>query len=512
MPRHFVIPHKGTSLYTQKELGRGQFGVARLVKTEKGQTYCLKEVCMKGKSDTTKEQAMEEVHLMTMAKEHPNIIRYFDHWFDLRSMYILMEYAPNGSLDTMISKHREEGRYLTEMQVLHNLQQLASALSFLHDEARMMHRDLKPENVLVGQYGELKLADFGLSKALSPDTNHCQTFVGSPLYMSPELCSGEEYTFSTDIWAVGCIVYEMMALHSPWEFACNGTIPGLMKVISTSPADFSPLSRYSEKVIKTVKWMLRKTASTRPTASSLVHLLEMKEPPVSESVLRETIDIRNAVRGNATPPRQVTVSLCLEEEEVEEMKLEAEEDVVRRAAIIKQAAQLAGMEANQAAATIQKSFRSSFIRRRGVFSPHPSIVQEKKLLPKPRQKKIPPPPASKYADLHAKDISPPVAHETANKIQIAMRTSLNRRRAKAGTPPPPLAPGERPTPAFYRPKPLPAPASKVNKPTPYRPSSALPPCSSRLEKLAIPRPHARAAPFRVNKGNPPPLPPVKAWN
>jgi NIMA (never in mitosis gene a)-related kinase len=478
MPRSYLVPHKGITLIVVKEIGRGQFGIARAVKNDRGNMYCLKEVSMRGRGDTSRQEAQKEVNLMTMVREHENIIRIHDHWFDTRAMFILMEYAPNGALDKVIQSHRSDGKRFTVFQVHHYLQQLASAIAFLHEE-RMLHRDLKPENVLIGQLGELKLADFGLSKALSPGTDLCGTFVGSPLYMSPEVCMGEEYSFSTDIWALGCIMYEVMTLQSPWENVCQAatTIPALMKQISCTPPDFtgSIITSYPHNLVKTVKWMLRKTPTSRPTANAILELCEIGEPPVHEDQLRDTVDL------SGIPHRKVHLDPESRAPEVEQappsITLRRREEIVREAAKLVE-------EQTRAVLQIQNSFKKSFIRRRGVFSPKASELPAPpvKHLPAPRMYAEPKP-----FDVH--DVEPSV-----KVIQQAARLSLNRRRMGK----PALGPKPRNVPP--RVQPVPSAPRLMNNPvkpvaTLVRPTSATPPltsarlpkCSERTEWLAIPR-------------------------
>jgi NIMA (never in mitosis gene a)-related kinase len=455
MPRSYLIPHKGITLDFVKEIGRGQFGVARAVKNVRGTMYCLKEVSMRGRGDTSRQQAQKEVNLMTMVREHENIIRIYDHWFDIRTMFILMEYAPNGALDKVIKSHRSDGKRFAALHVHHYLQQLASAIAFLHEE-RMLHRDLKPENVLVGQLGELKLADFGLSKALSPGTDLCATFVGSPLYMSPEVCMGEEYSFSTDIWALGCIMYEVMTLQSPWESLCQATttIPALMKQISCTPPDFTggAITSYPQNLVKTVKWMLRKTPTTRPTANAILELCAIGEPPIQDHQLRDTVDLSRLPHLKVHRNHSHTNDLLCN-------------TLKRQEVIIREAAQLAE-EQTRAACQIQKSFRESFIRRRGVFSPsEPPAV---KCRPAPRMYVEP---------KQAAQIEP------VKVIQRVARLSMNRRHLK-----PVLGPKPRnvPHPRPNNAKPIPPLARPISA-TPPMTSARLPKCSERTERLAIPR-------------------------
>lgn len=421
---------------------------------------------MKGRGDTSRAEAQKEVNLMAEAKKHSNIIRYFDHWFDQRAMFILMEYAPNGSLDTIISSHRDENRRFSELQVLHFLQQLASALAFLHDEVRMLHRDLKPENVLVGQFGELKLADFGLSKALAPGNDLCVTFVGSPLYMSPEICMGEEYSFSTDIWALGCIMFEVMALRSPWEDACKAgicTVPALLMKIGTTPPAVDELSAlYKPKIVKTVKWMLRKTVSLRPSASQIVDLLDIRDPPVKDDFLRDTLD--RPVSQPCAPIKEVRVSL----EDSFGVDLECGATIRRRDDIVRDAERL--VEAQKAVLRIQKSFRASVGRRPATPMRCPRLSKEREVARKAEEAQ-------------------------AAVIQKALRNSFQRRRDAR----PPVDSRRRPSSALPRPPP-PPPRAPHRVPPLAPPSFRVP---SRIDALAAPR--LVRVPPRPNRVPPPAL-------
>lgn len=513
MPRNYIVPHRGTTLYFVKELGRGQFGTARAVRNDRACVFCLKEVSMKGRGDTSRHEAQTEVNLMTKVREHPNIIRYYDHWFDARAMFILMEYAPNGALDRVIASHRSEGRKFTEFQVLHYLQQLASAIAFLHNEVRMLHRDLKPENVLMGQFGELKLADFGLSKALTPGNDLCATFVGSPLYMSPELCMGEEYSFSTDIWALGCIVYEIMALQSPWVDVCvaaggPGTIPALLKKISCTPLKFDILqAHYKSNAVKTVQWMLRKTASERPSASQILDLLEIREPPTHHED-----DTRQKDKGQGIVPKrmtELTVDQAVEQEEIPEelanekmpekippIKTAVVTSLERRQDLVREATKLAE-DNTRAAMRIQDSFRKSRTTAKPRRAP---LAVPKRVVPQPVRSPAEMALDQTLAEPHS--VYPPYAKSSKEKqvevIQRAMRVSLNRRRLYAAAPTPKTTNlYSKPTQRLVKPAdmgPPHPPKNHYNAPYPHH-------CSARIQQLAVPRP-LRTAPLCTT-----PLPP-----
>lgn len=266
MPRTYTTPH-GKNLTYVRKLGQGQFGVADLVRDRRGNEFCLKQVSVRTSDEDAKANVLKEVHIMKMSV-HSNIVTLHDSWFDRNRMYILMAYCTNGSIDDLIHEYAAKKMHFTEDKIVSFLTELSSALAHLHEVLNIMHRDLKPANVFMDRIGTLKIGDFGLSKCLGAD-NLCATFVGTPLYMSPEQCNGERYSYETDVWALGCIAFEFMALHSPWD-GPQTTYPALIHRIRTKSPDFEvALQRYSQNLVNCTSSMLQRVPYLRWTASQV---------------------------------------------------------------------------------------------------------------------------------------------------------------------------------------------------------------------------------------------------
>lgn len=86
-----------------------------------------------------------------------------------------------------------------------------------HSNGKILHRDLKPSNIFKGENNQIKLGDFGLSKQLNSELNYANTNVGTPYYMSPEQISDLVYDEKSDIWSLGCILYELCQLEPPFK-------------------------------------------------------------------------------------------------------------------------------------------------------------------------------------------------------------------------------------------------------------------------------------------------------
>lgn len=507
--RCYTTP-SGLNLSHEKVLGSGTFGTAHSVKSRRGEMFCLKEVLVRTSDEDEKQLAMHEVNLMK-ACSHPNIVKLHTAWFERNRLFILMELCPTGSLDQIIAKNAETNTHLDEITFRHYMLELASALAHCHDHVGIMHRDLKPANVFIDKLGRLKLGDFGMSKELGP-SNLAATFVGTPLYMAPEVCTGSTYSWPADMWALGCVMYELMTLHTPWAKSTSTlkNYVALVQLIQNKPIDFSEVQdKFKQNTIKSVNWMLCRNSNKRARACDIVGLLEMRSPPDMTASMLEPY--KKPLAPTSSPMQQVTekfegldVSDISDRHHLPHTNLvglvnDGNTVLVRQHNLVSDAAKLANDEKQKVAVrAIQKSFRSSMQRKANRMVP----PVPKPLTPVDR--------ASKLPDIFKKPApwkeEQPVVPSTteaaaAETITKALRTSMNRRR-----------------PMVARPKRVGTPSGN-NLPAPA--------LSNRLHQLATPRTVVRtdmppskpmAVPRRRMVSRPPVIVPVvpmggakKAW-
>jgi serine/threonine protein kinase len=129
-----------------------------------------------------------------------------------------------------------------------------------------LHRDIKAANVFLTAGCVIKLGDFGISKILS-ETVHSKTFVGTPYYMSPEMCMNQSYTNKSDIWSLGCVLFEIAALEYP--FKGKNLMALLQNITSSDPQNELPTC-YSEDLRMMVKKLLTKDHRKRPSAKEVL--------------------------------------------------------------------------------------------------------------------------------------------------------------------------------------------------------------------------------------------------
>eukprot|EP01060_Flectonema_neradi_P009113 TRINITY_DN16518_c0_g2_i1.p1 TRINITY_DN16518_c0_g2~~TRINITY_DN16518_c0_g2_i1.p1 ORF type:complete len:989 (+),score=157.59 TRINITY_DN16518_c0_g2_i1:38-3004(+) len=215
------FPQAAEQRYTKlKKLGEGNFGVVFLVerKTD-GLLLVTKEpkrlsgwnTPHKRNQDAKRmrKSQKEAAHLMRL--RHPNILRFIEAYWDQGALIIVTEYCGGGDLSSWLTRHRTTSSVSTKWSIF---EQVAEALRYLHDR-NILHRDLKPANILLTNNGLVKLADFGLARAL-PEDERAYTICGTELYMAPEVHSRSPYGKPTDIFALGCILFQMAKGRKPF--------------------------------------------------------------------------------------------------------------------------------------------------------------------------------------------------------------------------------------------------------------------------------------------------------
>ncbi|EEY66101.1 3-phosphoinositide-dependent protein kinase, putative [Phytophthora infestans T30-4] len=206
-----------------KSLGEGNFSrILEATHTATGERFALK-VIEKQRIKRLRLRHQNIFNEINMEKEalnhlrHPNIIRLYQTFQDDNNLYFLLELLNGGEL---LSHLLHEGRQvgLDEDLARFYLADVVNAVEYMHSN-QMLHRDLKPENMVVCKDtgGHLKLIDFGTAKNLADNKLNGPNFVGTPEYMPPETIDNKEPTYASDMWAFGCIVYQILTGETPFS-------------------------------------------------------------------------------------------------------------------------------------------------------------------------------------------------------------------------------------------------------------------------------------------------------
>ncbi|KAJ6238302.1 camk family protein kinase [Anaeramoeba flamelloides] len=176
-----------------------------------------------------------------------------------------MEFANGGDLREKIERQKDLGQYFSEGEILEMFIQICLALQHIHSK-KIIHRDLKLANIFLTKSGQIKVGDFGISKLLQNTLEKAKTVCGTPYYLSPEIINQKPYSYKTDVWSIGIILYELCTL----KRAFNGTnIPQLAFKISSSKVDPIP-GFYSKHLQRLVYELLERDESKRPTINQIL--------------------------------------------------------------------------------------------------------------------------------------------------------------------------------------------------------------------------------------------------
>eukprot|EP00929_Paragymnodinium_shiwhaense_P020821 TRINITY_DN13756_c0_g1_i1.p1 TRINITY_DN13756_c0_g1~~TRINITY_DN13756_c0_g1_i1.p1 ORF type:complete len:345 (-),score=70.80 TRINITY_DN13756_c0_g1_i1:335-1369(-) len=217
-------------------------------------------------------EAKEEVALLRKVSHGCiYIVQYIESFLDAETLHIVMELCAQGDLAGYLRKNSDSGHQLPEDTVWKFSLQVGLGLRWLHSN-RVLHRDVKPLNVFLTAEDNCRIGDLGIARMLSKDCDFAKTLIGTPFYLSPEVCNAAPYNDRSDVWAYGCVVYELCTLKRPFEAKNNAAL--LLRIME---GRYEPVSNErSVDMRDLIDSCLEKDSSKRPRMKDIMDRSSMR--------------------------------------------------------------------------------------------------------------------------------------------------------------------------------------------------------------------------------------------
>ena len=212
--------HKHCAYRILKQLGEGSFGSVFEIKSPLNpQSFALKKINLTTLAPNETYMLLTELQILA-GHRSPYLVGFQGAFIEGSKLCLCMEKSDCGDLSHYLFFLSQQKKQLSDMTLHDMLCDLSAGLHYLHKHVKAIHRDLKPSNILMYNNLQLKIADFGASIVFAsndPNTYRSNTVIGSPLYMSPEALSAKVYSQKTDMWSLGCLLFEMLSLEAAFH-------------------------------------------------------------------------------------------------------------------------------------------------------------------------------------------------------------------------------------------------------------------------------------------------------
>jgi len=231
------------------------------------EAFVAKVVSLTGLDAKGRAIAQQEVSLLKGLAAHPNLIAYRESFLqEAGILYIVMTLAEDGDLRGVVTQFQESQSLFPEPVVLSWTRQTLEGLKLLHGQG-VVHRDLKSSNIFLCQgRRRILIGDFGISKVLESTVAFARTTIGTPYYLSPEICLEKPYDWKSDIWALGCVLYEICALRVPFDAQ---SLQELVRKITRGPTP-TLMGAWSSELRQLCGDLLHRDQTQRPSAPEIL--------------------------------------------------------------------------------------------------------------------------------------------------------------------------------------------------------------------------------------------------
>lgn len=250
-----------------KFLGKGSYGaVYKCTRKDDGLPYAMKQINTRNMSHKERQDSVNEIRILASVV-NPYVIRFCEAFVEEDMLYIITEYANHGDLFKRLGRLKQRHQSLPEDACWIYFIQLCLGVQALHRN-NILHRDLKSANVFLASHNRLKIGDLGVAKLLRAQEAYAKTQIGTPYYVSPELWKNKPYNSKSDVWALGCLLYEMVELKPPFDSTnmrglARKVLRGVYPTIST---------HYSPEISQMIESLLVVNPNERPSVDEVLQM------------------------------------------------------------------------------------------------------------------------------------------------------------------------------------------------------------------------------------------------
>ena len=250
----------------QKKLGIGSYGtVYKVTKKNTNDFYVIKQISLFGLTpDEIKDVNLEAKILSSINSKY--VVKYYDSFEEKNFLNIVMEYCDGEDLGQFIEEKKALNEPIKEDLIWNFFIKITLGLAAMH-KSKILHRDLKALNIFMTKDLDVKIGDLGVSKMLNHSGSFAKTLIGTPYYLSPELCEEKPYNDKSDVWALGCILYELCTFKHPFNAKSQAAL--ILKILKGTHDPIG--NNYSNDLKNLVNSLFEKDAKKRPSCKQILH-------------------------------------------------------------------------------------------------------------------------------------------------------------------------------------------------------------------------------------------------
>ena len=248
----------------KQTLGKGTYGIVyKVQKINTNSVYVIKQIPLSGLSEKERNEVEQEAKILHLINSN-YVVKYYDSFKENENLNIVMEYCDGGDLNDFLIEKKKFGQPLEEPFIWKIFIKITIGLADIH-KLKILHRDLKTLNIFLKQNFDIKIGDLGVAKVLSKN-NFARTVIGTPYYLSPEICEEKPYNDKSDVWALGCILYELCTFKHPFEARSQGAL--ILKILNNKPEPIN--NTFSKELNNIIYMLLDKNYDKRPSCIEIL--------------------------------------------------------------------------------------------------------------------------------------------------------------------------------------------------------------------------------------------------